>query len=65
MLRENLWKLQPLDKKLILRDDELHIWRTTISENESNLDSYSNLLSQDEQTHAKEFYFTKDRNATL
>ena len=62
MIIENSWKLKSLNKKLTLRDGELHIWRTKVSKNEYNLEFYWNLLSQDEQVRAKEFYFVRDRN---
>jgi 4'-phosphopantetheinyl transferase len=65
MVIENSWKLQSLNEKLTLREDELHIWRTKVSKNEYNLDFYWNLLSQDEQVRAKEFYFVRDRNCYI
>ena len=65
MIIETSWKLQSLNEKLTLRESELHIWRTKVSENECNLDFYWNLLSQDEQVRAKEFCFVRDRNCYI
>jgi 4'-phosphopantetheinyl transferase len=56
------WELKLTDEKIILKENELHMWRTTLSDNEDNLDNYWNLLTQDEQIRAKEFYFSIDKN---
>ena len=62
MTVENSWTLSPLNKKFLLGNDELHIWRTKISENTKYLNDYWSLLTQYEQIQAKSFYFIKDRN---
>ena len=59
---KNAWQLQSLEQVFPLRENELYIWKTTVSANINNLDDYWSLLTQDEQARAREFYFIKDRN---
>ena len=62
MVIKKSWKFKSIDNKLILRDSELHIWKTKISESKHDIGFYWYLLAQDEQIHANEFYFAEDRN---
>ncbi len=59
---ENSWKLQSINKGLVLKENELHIWRTKVHDNIDNLNNYWYLLTQDEQIRAQEFYFVIDKN---
>lgn len=58
----NTWKLRTINKKITLVDNELHLWRTKVSEHTNNMDHYWHLLTKDEQVHAKAFYFAEDSN---
>ncbi len=62
MTLKMLWISKALNENLALENDELHIWRTKVSENIKNLDNYWTFLSSDEQITAKSFHFIKDRN---
>ncbi len=62
MVIKTLWKIKSIDKDLVLRDNELHIWKTKISENKHDLDFCRYLLTSEELIHANEFYFVEDRN---
>ena len=55
-------KLESIDRKFTLKDNELHIWRTKISRNKYNIDYYWNLLTQEEQVHASRFYAIEDKD---
>lgn len=56
------WKLQSLNNVPNLTDNEAHVWKTKISENLSNLEMYSSLLTSTEQSLAARFYLDKDKN---
>lgn len=62
MIINNLWNLRCVRNKTVIADKEIHIWKTKVSENLSNIGYYWHLLSKDEQLHANEFYHIKDRN---
>ena len=62
MTIENLWIPGSLNKNLLLESNELHIWRTRISDNTKYLNDYWNLLNRHEKNQAKSFYFIQDRH---
>lgn len=55
----SLWPLPPGD--LILRNDEVHVWRAPLVQGASRFEKFRRLLSEDEQARAARFYFQKDR----
>ncbi|MBE9183761.1 4'-phosphopantetheinyl transferase superfamily protein [Microcoleus sp. LEGE 07076] len=54
------WNSPPLD--LTLDINEIHVWRVSLAQTETCLQSLQQTLSTDEQTKAERFYFPKDRN---
>ncbi|MBI2951872.1 4'-phosphopantetheinyl transferase superfamily protein [bacterium] len=55
-----LWPFPP--EPLILADDEVHVWRASLSLPPSRLRGLWHTLSQDEQIRAARFYAQKDRD---
>jgi 4'-phosphopantetheinyl transferase len=53
------WCLPP--KALLLGRDEVHVWRATLDETPSRIDSFLRTLAADERTRAERFYFPRDR----
>ncbi len=62
MTLEILWTSKSFNEWISLENNELHIWRTKISENIKYLDNYWTFLSSDEKIKANSFYFSKDRS---
>ena len=62
MIKDEQWNSNYTSQELNLENNELHIWRTKVSELLNNLDSYWKILNIEEQKHANSFNFTKDRN---
>jgi 4'-phosphopantetheinyl transferase len=54
------WHLPP--KRLIIRDDEAHVWLTELNLRPSLLENLKNTLSTDELARANRFHFEKDRH---
>ena len=46
---------------IILGSDEVHVWRASLDEPPSQIDSFLHTLAADEQTRAERFYFQRDR----
>ncbi len=59
---QDFWLSVSLNKKIAIKNDELHIWRAKVSENLKHFDHYWHLLSLDEKIKANSFYFIKDKN---
>lgn len=53
------WRLPP--ETLILGSDEVHIWRATLDQPISQIESFRHTLAADEQARAERFYFQRDR----
>ena len=53
------WRLPP--KRLIIRDDEAHVWLTELNLRPSLLENLKDALSTDELARANRFHFEKDR----
>ena len=53
------WKTSPVHP--ILAENEVHIWRASLHAEKSVLSTLQRLLSDEEVTKAKQFYFEKDR----
>ena len=53
------WKTSPIHP--ILAENEVHIWRASLNADKSVLSTLQRLLSDEEVTKAKQFYFDKDR----
>ena len=53
------WCLPP--KTLILGSDEVHVWRATLDQTTSQIESFRHTLAADEQARAERFYFQRDR----
>jgi 4'-phosphopantetheinyl transferase len=54
------WRTAP--RRLALESDEVHVWRVTLVQPASTLESFLGLLSSDEELRAESFYFQKDRD---
>lgn len=54
-----LWSQPPKD--LNLRNDEVHVWRTTLDLAPTRIESLYAVLTADEQARAARFFFQKDR----
>ena len=54
------WLLPPRD--LVLREDEVHVWRASLECEPSDVQAFRRLLSIDEMVKAERFYFEKDRS---
>ena len=46
---------------LLLGRDDVHVWRATLDETPSRIDSFLRTLAADERTRAERFYFPRDR----
>src|SRR5437899_9699226 len=55
----SLWCLP--SKNLLLRNDEVHVWRDALDLKESHNRSLEQILSADERARANRLYFQKDR----
>ena len=53
------WGLPP--ETLILGSDEIHVWRVTLDQTTSQIESFRHTLAADEQAKAERFYFRRDR----
>jgi 4'-phosphopantetheinyl transferase len=53
------WRSPP--ETLVLGCDEVHIWRATLDQTPSQIQSFLHNLAADEQARAERFYFDKDR----
>jgi 4'-phosphopantetheinyl transferase len=53
------WCLPP--ETLILGSDEVHVWRATLDQPTSQIESFRHTLAADEQARAERFYFQRDR----
>jgi 4'-phosphopantetheinyl transferase len=53
------WLLPPAT--MILGRDEVHVWRASLDESPTRIDSFLNILAEDEQSRADRFYFRRDR----
>ena len=45
----------------MLRCDEVHVWRATLDQTPSQIQSFRHNLAADEQTRAEQFHFERDR----
>jgi 4'-phosphopantetheinyl transferase len=46
---------------LVLGDDEVHVWRATLDQTPSQIQSHLHSLAADEHVRAEQFYFERDR----
>ena len=53
------WRSPP--ESLVLGCDEVHVWRATLDQTPSQIQSFLQTLAADERTRAERFYFEKDR----
>ena len=53
------WSFPP--ETIILGSDEVHVWRVSLVEPPSQIESFLHTLAADEQTRAERFYFQRDR----
>jgi 4'-phosphopantetheinyl transferase len=53
------WRSPP--KTLVLGCDEVHVWRATLDQTSSQIQSFLHNLAADEQARAKRFHFGRDR----
>jgi 4'-phosphopantetheinyl transferase len=53
------WRAPP--ETLVLCCDEVHVWRATLDQTPSQIQSFRHNLAPDEQTRAERFYFERDR----
>jgi len=53
------WRSPP--KTLVLGCDEVHVWRATLDQTSSQIQSFLPNLAADEQARAKRFHFERDR----
>ena len=53
------WRSPP--KTLVLGCDEVHVWRATLDQTSSQIQSFLRNLAADEQARAEQFYFKRDR----
>jgi 4'-phosphopantetheinyl transferase len=53
------WFLPPKD--LVLRSDEVHVWRASLNLERSKIQSLQQILTADERSRAERFYFQKDQ----
>jgi len=61
--QDDCWSDAPLH--LQLGNDEVHVWRATLSVSEPVQPSLLSILSPDERTKAERFYFAKDRARSI
>ncbi|MFZ0638724.1 MAG: 4'-phosphopantetheinyl transferase superfamily protein [Candidatus Acidiferrales bacterium] len=55
----SVWRFPP--ETLVLGCDEVHVWRATLDQTPSQIQSFLHNLSADEQARAKRFHFQRDR----
>jgi 4'-phosphopantetheinyl transferase len=60
---ENTWASAP--RNLILHDNEVHVWRISLSHFTSRLHSLKQLLSSDERDRADKYFFKKDQDSYI
>ena len=53
------WRAPP--ETLVLGCDEVHVWRATLDQTPSQIQSFRHNLAPDEQTRAERFHFERDR----
>ena len=53
------WRAPP--ETLVLGCDEVHVWRATLDQTQSQIQSFLHNLAADEQARAERFYFERDR----
>jgi len=53
------WRLPP--GILVLGCDEVHVWRASLDQTPSQIQSFLHTLAADEQARAERFYFERDR----
>jgi 4'-phosphopantetheinyl transferase len=53
------WRAPP--ETLVLGCDEVHVWRATLDQTPSQIQSFRRNLAEDEQARAQRFYFERDR----
>jgi 4'-phosphopantetheinyl transferase len=53
------WRLPP--ETFILGSDEVHVWRATLDQPPSQIESFRHTLAADEHARAERFYFQRDR----
>jgi 4'-phosphopantetheinyl transferase len=54
-----LWSCPPAT--IVLGSDEVHVWRASLDEPASQIDSFLHTLAADERARAERFYFQRDR----
>jgi len=52
---------RPPPEILVLRCDEVHVWRATLDQTPSQIESFRHYLAADEPARAERFYFQRDR----
>ena len=52
---------RPPPETLVLGCDEVHVWRATLDQTPSQIQSFRKSLAADEQARAERFYFERDR----
>lgn len=57
--QDKLWLPSP--EEFTLEDDEVHVWRVSLSQTAARVRALLELLSTDERHRAERFHFTKDR----
>jgi len=55
----SLWRSPP--ETLVLGRDDVHVWRATLDQAPSQIQSFLHDLAADEQARAEQFYFARDR----
>jgi len=53
------WRASP--ENLVLGGDEVHVWRATLDQTPSQIQSFLHNLAADEQARVERFYFERDR----
>ena len=53
------WRSPP--ETLVLGRDEVHVWRATLDQTASQIQSFLHNLAADEQARAERFHFERDR----
>ena len=53
------WRSPP--ETLVLDCDEVHVWRATLDQTPSQIQSFRHNLAADEQARAERFHFERDR----
>lgn len=60
---EITWRPAPLD--LLLANDEIHVWRASLTQPDAMIDSLWPILAPNEQDRAQRFYFDEHRRAYI